>query len=149
MGNMNTKKPSACIMLFVSWVVSAVVLILICASSVNGYNSAIKDTYPVVVYEQNEVIESLIEEQSVDDVSREIDEDAVGRMERYREKLTAQKKTMVCWIIGVSIYTVIGCVIFFCLRDSHKKQKLFTAFLVFNILLFACFLVFLSHPLSR
>ena len=145
---MNTKN-ALHIVFFVSWFLSVILVVFLCASSVNGYNSAIKNTYPIVVYEQDDVIESLVGEQAVGKENDDTNNDAIDRMERCREKLTTQRDITVCWMIGISIYAGVGSVLYFCVRDSHKKRKLFTILLVFNLLLFMCFVIFVPQPISR
>ena len=148
MRNMNTKN-ALHIVFFVSWFLSVVLVVFLCTSSVNGYNSAIKNTYPIVVYEHDDVIESLVGEQAVGKENDDTSNDAIDRMERYREKLTTQRDITVYWMIGISIYAGVGSVLYFCVRDSHKKRNLFTILLVFNLLLFMCFVIFAPQPISR
>lgn len=145
---MNTKN-ALHIVFFVSWFLSVIIVVFLCASSVNGYNSAIKNTYPIVVYEHDDVIESLVGEQAVGKENDDTNNDAIDRMERCREKLTTQRDITVYWMIGISIYAGVGSVLYFCERDSHKKRKLFTILLVFNLLLFMCFVIFVPQPISR
>ena len=133
--------------LFLVWIFSVISFELICLSNINGYNGSIQRTYPVVVNEHSEIIESLGEE---DRLSNERNDNDTGdRLENLREKLTAQKTTTICWMIGIGIYAVVGCFLFFCIRDKRKKQMLFAISLIINVLLFACFSILVPSPNPR
>jgi hypothetical protein len=44
---------------------------------------------------------------------------------------------------------VVGCFLFFCIRDKRKKQMLFAISLIINVLLFACFSILVPLPNPR
>ena len=112
--------------LFLVWIFSVIFFELICLSNINGYNGSIQRTYPVVVNEHSEIIESLGEEDRL-----------------------SQKTNTICWMIGMGIYAVVGCFLFFCIRDKRKKQMLFAISLIINVLLFACFSILVPLPNPR
>ena len=56
----------------------------------------------------------------------------------YRDELIKQERVAVCWIVGIFVYAIAGCVLFFSIKSSgNAKSLLYVLLIVLNVV-FVC-----------
>lgn len=114
---------------FIIWIITVVIIIFIAFESLDRIKFHLENSSRVIVVENHGSV-------SDDNKIETITEDS--HTAHYRDELIKQERVAVCWIVGIFVYAIAGCVLFFSIKSSgNAKSLLYVLLIVLNVV-FVC-----------
>ncbi len=140
MANVNRRFLMKELAIFVVWLLSLTFLIYGCVLAIDGISYDIKLLEPVssteaIDFEAYEIdLSSLSADESAIQSNENANANNRQRLESYRQELLHKRKVSLCLLIGVSVYGLIACVLFFAIKSrGNAKSLLYVLLIILNV----------------
>lgn len=140
MANVNRRFLMKELAIFVVWLLSLTFLIYGCVLAIDGISYDIKLLEPVssteaIDFEAYEIdLSSLSADESAIQNNENVNANNQQRLESYRQELLHKRKASLCLLIGVSVYGLIACVLFFAIKSrGNAKSLLYVLLIILNV----------------
>lgn len=114
---------------FIIWIITVVIIIFIAFESLDRIKFHLENSSRVIVVENHG---SVPDDNKIETITED------SHTAHYRDELIKQERVAVCWIVGIFVYAIAGCVLFFSIKSSgNAKSLLYVLLIVLNVV-FVC-----------
>lgn len=114
---------------FIIWIITVVITIFIAFESLDRIKFHLENSSRVIVVENHG---SVPDDNKIETITED------SHTAHYRDELIKQERVAVCWIVGIFVYAIAGCVLFFSIKSSgNAKSLLYVLLIVLNVV-FVC-----------